>query len=96
MLLMVIGVALSSCATASSGTSPTNNGVTVIDDDNARLFAPTHSNVVLVKAYEPSQLADLSGVLYFGFVPAPKTANVKLGALKNKVNLFHLFYRNKI
>lgn len=97
MLIVLIGVSLSSCAANSSGSSPTYNGVTVLDDDNVGLFVDQiHSNVVLTKAYEPAPLAELTEALYFGYVPAPKTENVKIGKLKNKVNIFHLFYRNKI
>lgn len=93
MLLVVIGIVLSSCATASSGTSPT------VKEVKTDLFGVDHSfdysNVVL-KNYEPTQFADLSEVLYFGYIAKPKATEVKLGKLNNKVNIFHLFYRCKV
>lgn len=64
-----------------------------MDDVN---FDAAHSNVVLLKAYEPAPLCDINNALYFGFIPKPKNTEVKLGALKNKVNIFHLFYRCKV
>lgn len=95
MLLVIIGVSLSSCAAASCDTG-TNKGVTIIDDDNVESFAPYHASDFVVKAYEPAPFADLSEILYLGYVPKAKPTEVKLGSLKNKVNIFHLFYRNKI